>query len=98
MSATRLRPQRDSLGPAGPGLYPSLTNFFPNEGQIGQSFATEAVSSDGTGERLGGLVGYNIAGSTITDTYATGQVGAGAYIGGLVGDNAGAVDTSWADG
>jgi filamentous hemagglutinin family protein len=69
-----------------------------NEGQIGQSFATEAVSSDGTGERLGGLVGYNFAGSTITDTYATGQVGAGAYIGGLVGDNAGAVDTSWADG
>jgi filamentous hemagglutinin family protein len=66
-----------------------------NEGQISQSFATQSVGSDGTGEHLGGLVGYNTAGAAITDTYALGEVEAGTYIGGLVGDNAGSVQTSW---
>jgi len=69
-----------------------------NEGQISQSFATESVGANGTGDHLGGLVGYNAAGATITDTYATGQVEAGTYIGGLIGDNGGSVLTSWASG
>jgi len=69
-----------------------------NEGQISQSFATETVGSNGTGEALGGLVGYATAGSEITDTYATGQVEAGIDVGGLVGDNAGSVATSWTSG
>jgi len=69
-----------------------------NAGQISQSFATETVGSNGTGEDLGGLVGYTSSGSEITNTYATGQVEAGIDVGGLVGDNAGGVATSWASG
>jgi hypothetical protein len=69
-----------------------------NAGQIGQSFATATVGSDGGGGYQGGLVGYNTAGAIIGNTYATGQVAAGTDIGGLVGENAGVVETSWASG
>jgi len=69
-----------------------------NAGEIGQSFATESVGSNGSGTDQGGLVGYNASVGTIANTYATGQVEAGTDIGGLVGDNAGGVETSWADG
>ena len=56
------------------------------------------MGSNGTGEDLGGLVGYASSGSEITNTYATGQVEAGIDVGGLVGDNAGGVATSWVSG
>jgi hypothetical protein len=69
-----------------------------NAGQISLSFAADTVGSDGTGSLEGGLVGYNPAGGTIANAYATGQVEAGTYIGGLIGENGGSVQTSWASG
>ncbi len=58
-------------------------------GSIAQSSANVAVTV-GDGDTAGGLVGFNLAGSTITDSYAQGNVIAGNFgrSGGLAGHNA----------
>ncbi|MCJ9669944.1 MULTISPECIES: MBG domain-containing protein [unclassified Neorhizobium] len=60
-----------------------------NDGTIAGAYATGAVSGS---DYVGGLVGYNKSGRTITNAYATGPVSAGLglhgyYAGGLVGYN-----------
>ena len=51
----------------------------------------------GTGDYVGGLVGYNRG--SVTNSYATGSVaGTGDYVGGLVGRNRGSVTNSYATG
>ena len=75
-------------------------------GSITDSYATGSVIGNGW---IGGLVGYNLGTSTITNSYATGSVSAtvigvreGTYItggiGGLVGNNTGTITNSYATG
>ncbi|MHB1092944.1 two-partner secretion domain-containing protein [Thiobacillus sp.] len=52
---------------------------------ISQAYATGTVHG---GSCVGGLLGYNLSGSTITDAYASGAVSGSSYAGGLVGSNA----------
>ena len=67
-----------------------------NWGTVNTSYTLGNVS--GTGNYVGGLVGYVSTGS-INNSYATGNVsGAGSYVGGLIGDNFGAVSNSNASG
>ncbi|WP_182914236.1 OmpL47-type beta-barrel domain-containing protein [Paenibacillus sp. 1011MAR3C5] len=55
-----------------------------NEGGIvSQSYATSTVS--GSGENVGGLVGYNLFNGVVSQSYATGAVSGRSYVGGLVG-------------
>jgi hypothetical protein len=58
-------------------------------------YATGAASGE---SGLGGLVGYNALGSTITNSYATGDVTGRSAVGGLVAGNAGAVAACYATG
>jgi len=55
-----------------------------NEGIVTTSYATGSVI--GTGEYIGGLVGYN-EDATVTESYATGDVDGDLEVGGLVGYN-----------
>jgi filamentous hemagglutinin family protein len=80
-----------------------------NLGSVTQSYATGAVGGSGN-VQLGGLVGSNHAGATITSSYATGDVtgtslvaGSGnqgdiAAVGGFVGQNSGTITNSYASG
>jgi len=47
----------------------------------------EAVDINGTGEYIGGLVGYNSWGASIAASYARGPVSGARFVGGLVGFN-----------
>ena len=68
-----------------------------DHGTISHSYAEVAVTSDGKGEYVGGLVGRN--GGTINNSYAAGSVTSnGDYVGGLVGSNTGTVTGSYATG
>ncbi|TXT34785.1 MAG: hypothetical protein FD135_5215, partial [Comamonadaceae bacterium] len=67
-----------------------------NYGPVNHSYATGAVS--GTSNYIGGLVGYNISGSSINTSYAIGAVSGSAAVGGLVGANSGGISTSYATG
>ncbi|MDF2815767.1 MAG: hypothetical protein K0Q81_1967, partial [Paenibacillus sp.] len=67
-----------------------------NYGTVDQSYVTGAVSS--TNGVVGGLVGYNGNGSTVTDSYASSTVSGLTYVGGLVGRNDNTVSTSYATG
>jgi hypothetical protein len=64
-------------------------------GQLGEgadvsNLGIEAMDVNGTGGYVGGLVGRNSLGSSITDCYVTGSVnGTADYVGGLVGENIG---------
>ena len=59
-------------------------------GSITNSYATGSVS--GSADDVGGLVGWNMAGSFITACFSTGKVtGAGIKIGGFVGEQQGTV-------
>jgi filamentous hemagglutinin family protein len=68
-------------------------------GNISDSYSTGNVIGSG-GTTAGGLVGYNgpsfSGGTTITNSYSTGQV-SGVVVGGLVGSNAGTVTGSFWD-
>ena len=69
-----------------------------NRAAITSSYATGSVS--GSGNNVGGLVGFN-NGATITNSYATGSVsGLGNNVGGLVGStlNASKIENSYATG
>ncbi|NMM26791.1 MAG: filamentous hemagglutinin N-terminal domain-containing protein, partial [Glaciimonas sp.] len=70
----------------------SSTSVIRNVGLVGGSVA------GGTGNYVGGLVGYNQG--TISNSYATGGVssGSGYYVGGLVGYNTGTISNSYATG
>jgi hypothetical protein len=57
-----------------------------NYGSISNCYSTGAVSSSGSSNSVGGLVGLNYDGS-ISDCYATGAVSGSDYVGGLVGFN-----------
>ncbi|MDF2679401.1 MAG: hypothetical protein K0R47_591 [Brevibacillus sp.] len=67
-----------------------------NFGTVDQSYVTGAVRS-GSGI-VGGMVGYNGIGSTVTDSYAAGAVSGPTYVGGLVGRSDGTVNASYATG
>jgi filamentous hemagglutinin family protein len=71
-----------------------------NSGAITQSYATGPVTGNNTPGVVGGLVGFNGPGATISDSHATGNVdGNGAFAtGGLAGENAGTISTSYATG
>ncbi|UVE18066.1 YDG domain-containing protein [Pseudomonas sp. LS44] len=67
-----------------------------NDGEISNAYATSAVS--GSGDYVGGLVGY-IASGTISNAYATGTVTGSSNVGGLVGYNfAGTISNAYATG
>jgi len=79
------------------------TNFA----SISNSFGTGNVSSTGVNVSLGGLVGLNATGATISNSNATGAVAATSagcqtcqfsFAGGLVGTNDGSITSSWANG
>jgi hypothetical protein len=60
------------------------------------SYATGRVRARDEG---GGLIGSNLAGSTVTNSYATGSVTDGAdYVGGLIGYNEGTISSSYSTG
>jgi len=63
---------------------------------ISTSHATGSVS--GTGNYVGGLVGYNSSGTTVSSSYAMGEVNGASYVGGLAGYNTGTLNTSYATG
>ena len=67
-------------------------------GLVGGSYATASVT--GTGNKAGGLVGWNKSGATIAASYATGIVstGLGQNAGGLAGRNDGEITASWTAG
>ncbi|SFU77077.1 YDG domain-containing protein [Pseudoduganella namucuonensis] len=67
-----------------------------NIGSITQSFATGSVYS--ARYNVGGLVGDNYDGASITNSYATGQVSGGNGVGGLAGWNEGTVNNVFATG
>ncbi len=71
-----------------------------NEGAISGSSASGSVTSTENSEHNGGLVGWNKATGTITNSYATGNVIGGGGAGGLVGENeaGGQVTNSYATG
>jgi len=69
-----------------------------NTGDINRSYATGSVSGAG---HLGGLVGSNNDGATVTNTYTIGDVTGteqSSYVGGLIGSNSGLVAESFATG
>ena len=55
---------------------------YQEGGSIHNAYATGQVSGNNS---VGGLVGYQWSGSTISNAYATGQVSGSNYVGGLVG-------------
>jgi filamentous hemagglutinin family protein len=71
-----------------------------NLGTITQAYATGAVV--GSGNYIGGLVGFNTSSGTstgsITQSYATGAVTGGNHVGGLVAYNEGTITQSYATG
>lgn len=67
-----------------------------NDNVITESRATNTVLS--SGNRIGGLVGYNRGDGTINDSYATGAAGGPDEVGGLVGRNRGDINRSYAFG
>ena len=67
-----------------------------NQGTITGSYSTNAVNGE---HFVGGLVGNNFSGHTISNSYATGTVAASSYVtGGLVGQNSGTISNSYATG
>ena len=62
-----------------------------NDGIVQNSYSTGSVS--GTGNRIGGVVGWN-DGGTVQNSYALGSVDGNWYIGGVVGDNEGGTVSS----
>ena len=52
---------------------------------------TVSGSVKGSGWYVGGIVGYNGTGATVSNCYNTGQVNGGGYVGGVVGENSGSV-------
>ena len=64
-------------------------------GTVSDSYATGAVTATTGDSRVGGLVGINFAGSTISNSYATGVVMGNNFRGGLVGGNNGTITASY---
>ena len=65
-------------------------------GTISACYATG--NATGTGNTVGGLVGWNDTGSTISACYATGATGGGFEVGGLAGYNDGTISACYATG
>jgi filamentous hemagglutinin family protein len=78
------------------GLIGGLVGLSSTHSAITNSYATGIVSGVG-GSDVGGLIGENES-SSITGSYATGEVTSGGDAGGLVGDNFGSIQTSYATG
>ncbi len=69
-----------------------------NAGAIADSHATGAVTGTGEGS-VGGLLGSNLIGGSVSNAYATGAVSATLnYVGGLTGANEGSLSNSYATG
>lgn len=67
-----------------------------NSGPVSACYATGAVT--GRSDNIGGLVGYNSFGITVTGSYATGAVSGPNSVGGLVGSSGGTVTNCYATG
>ena len=65
-----------------------------NFGSIKNTYARGAVSGS---DRVGGLVGLSLVGSSIAYSYATGTVAGDEHVGGLIGFNSGDITTSYWD-
>ncbi len=65
-----------------------------NDGRIGNSYATGAVTGGGY---VGGLVGVNSSNGSVLNTYATGAVSGGSNVGGFMGFNQGLISASFWD-
>jgi hypothetical protein len=63
------------------------------QGAVVVNLGLEDVNVVGTGDRAGGLAGYNEA--TICNSYSTGTVRGTQYVGGLVGDNHGTIANTY---
>jgi len=74
-----------STGSVSGGSY--VGGLVGHGGGITNCYSTGSVS--GTGDYVGGLVGYNDKYSTISNCYSTGSVSGTSYVGGLVGANDG---------
>jgi len=66
-----------------------------NSGEIRNSTAN--VSLEGDSQRVGGLVGRNGNGGTLSSSFAVGSVDGTGTLGGLVGDNSGTVENAYWD-
>ncbi|RCW20642.1 filamentous hemagglutinin family protein [Ciceribacter lividus] len=69
-----------------------------NAGTISNAYVTGSVSGSGTGEFVGGLVGYGSGPSTVSTSYSTANVSGGAAVGGLMGLNRGGISNSYSTG
>jgi hypothetical protein len=58
-----------------------------NSGSITTSYSTATVSGSGQSASVGGLLGYNSFGGSVTDCYSTGAASGNYSVGGLVGVN-----------
>ena len=58
----------------------------------------DVVDINGTGQSMGGLVGWNDKGATIISCYSTGSIGGTCYVGGLVGLNDGSITSCFCTG
>ena len=58
-----------------------------NNGSVENCYNTGSVK--GSGNSVGGVVGYNQSGSSVTTCYNTGTVSGSDYVGGVVGENSG---------
>mgnify|MGYP001344864375 CR=1 FL=1 len=68
---------------------------YQEGGSIHNAYATGQVSGSNS---VGGLVGYQWSGSTISNAYATGQVSGSDHVGGLVGYQYGSIHNAYATG
>ena len=82
-------------GSGGNNSVGGLVGFNDTGATIANSSSDAAVSNSGA--YAGGLVGQNF-GSSIANSYATGNVSGYAYVGGLIGNNAGPVSNVYATG
>jgi hypothetical protein len=67
-----------------------------NGGTVRNSYASASIT--GTGDRIGGLAGYNFLGGTIVDSHASGSVTGNDSVGGLVGHSDRTISNSYATG
>ncbi|WP_170959072.1 filamentous hemagglutinin N-terminal domain-containing protein [Magnetospirillum sp. 15-1] len=86
----------DSQGTAAGGLIGAIT--ASSAAVIDTSYANVNVTGASAGSSAGGLIGMTSSRTTISNSYATGNVSGFLSVGGLVGNNAGTTTNSWASG
>jgi hypothetical protein len=80
------------------GLFGQLGSWpWPGAGEV-RNLGVMDVNITGSGNDVGGLVGYNGGGSTVTQCHSTGTVSGASGVGGLVGINGGTVTNCYSTG